>query len=76
MKIPSIISYLLGIISGAASLFFFFYTIRLFFVTRGLTVIHTDGQGAYIGAIAFPILAVAFGIAAWFSLKSARSNSK
>lgn len=76
MKIPSIILYLLGIIAGAVSLFFFFYTIRLFLITRGLTTINTNGQGAYIGAIAFPILAVAFGIATWFSLKSAWSKSK
>lgn len=76
MKIPSIILYLLGIISGAVSLFFFFYTIRLFLVTRGLTVISTGEQGAYIGAIAFPILAIGFGFIAWISIKSARSTKK
>ncbi len=76
MKIPSIILYCLGIISGAVSLFFFFYTIRLFLVTRGLTTINTGGQGAYIGAIAFPILAVTFGVVTWFSLKSARNKSE
>lgn len=76
MKTSSVISYLFGIISGAVSLFFLFYTIRLFIVTRGLTVINTGGQGAYIGAIVFPILAVIFGVATWFFLKSARSKSK
>jgi hypothetical protein len=76
MKIPTIILYLLGIISGAVSLFFFFYTIRLFLVTRGLTLISTGGQGAYIGAIAFPILAIGFGFIAWISIKSARSTKK
>jgi len=74
MKIFTVVLYFLGIISGLASLFFFFYTIRLFLVTRGLTVISTNGQGAYIGAIAFPVLAVTFGIATWFSIKSARSK--
>lgn len=76
MKTPSIILYFLGIISGALSLFSLFYTVRLFLVTRGLTVLNTGGQGAYIGAIAFPILALIFGFATWVFLKSARNKSK
>ncbi len=43
------------------SLFFVFYTVRLLYVTNGLTTIRAGGNGTYIGAVAFPLLAIFFG---------------
>ena len=57
---------LLALILGLVSAFFVFYTIRLFVVTRGLQGVRAGGQGAYIGAVVFPILAIASG---WFALR-------
>ena len=58
-----------GIATGLLSLFFVFYTARLLFVTRGLTAIRAGGQGAYIGAIVFPLLAILLGWSAWRLLR-------
>jgi len=44
--------------------FFVFYTIRLLAVTGFLMHTRAGGQGAYIGAVVFPLLAIAFGLAA------------
>jgi hypothetical protein len=54
------------------SAFFVFYTARLLYVTRALTAIRVGGQGAYIGAIVFPLLAVLCGWGAWRCLQAAR----
>ena len=40
------------------------YTVRLLVVTGFLQQTRPGGQGAYIGAVAFPILALLFGWAA------------
>ena len=53
----------------ALSAFFFFYTVRLLTVTNGLADTRPGGQGAYIGAIVFPLLAVLF---AWVGVRSWR----
>jgi hypothetical protein len=50
-----------GVVLGLLSLFFVFYSVRLLYVTRGLTAIRAGGQGAYIGAVVFPLLAILFG---------------
>lgn len=50
----------LGCISG----FFVFYAVRLLAVTGFLQHTRPGGQGAYIGAVAFPLLALGFGWAA------------
>jgi hypothetical protein len=47
------------------SAFFVFYTARLLYVTHGLTAIRAGGQGAYVGAVVFPLLAILFGWGAW-----------
>jgi H+/Cl- antiporter ClcA len=60
---------LLAIIAGLFSVFFVFYTIRLLIVTSGLQEIRPAGQGAYIGAVIFPILAIALG---WASIRAWR----
>ena len=56
---------LLALIIGFVSLFFVFYTIRLYTVTRGLQAVRTSGHGAYVGAVVFPVLAIALGALAW-----------
>jgi hypothetical protein len=63
---------LLALILGIIGAFFIFYTIRLLVITHGLTVIQSGGQGTYIGAVAFPLLALGFGFGAWRLLKAAR----
>jgi hypothetical protein len=50
---------------GLLSAFFVFYTVRLLYVTHGLRTIRAGGQGAYIGAIVFPVLALLLGWGAW-----------
>ena len=51
---------------GAISAFFVFYTIRLLVVTHFLQQTRAGGQGAYVGAVVFPILAILF---AWGSVR-------
>ncbi len=59
-KRPSFAARAVGVILGLISLFFLFYTVRLLWVTHGLTAVRSDGKGAYIGAVAFPLLAALF----------------
>jgi hypothetical protein len=56
---------IIGTILALLSLFFVFYTARLLYVTRGLTAIRVGGQGAYVGALVFPLLAILFAWGAW-----------
>ena len=62
----------------ALSAFFIFYTVRLYVVTRGLVHTRPGGQGAYVGAVVFPLLALVFawaGARAWVRVPgSARRN--
>jgi hypothetical protein len=55
-----------AVIFGLLSAFFIFYTVRLFAVTGFLQRIRPGGQGAYIGAIVFPVLAIALG---WLAVR-------
>ena len=64
-----------AILLALVSAFFVFYTARLLYVTHGLTSTRAGGQGAYIGAIAFPILALLFGWGAWRSVRIVRRSS-
>lgn len=57
---------ILAIVLGAVSGFFIFYEARLLVVTGFLQQVRTSGQGAYIGAVAFPVLAIVFG---WGSMR-------
>jgi hypothetical protein len=61
-----------AVLLGLLSLFLIFYTVRLLVVTRGLTAIRSGGRGAYIGAVVFPVLGLAFGWVAWRLLRSRR----
>jgi hypothetical protein len=55
---------IIAVAFGCVSAFFVFYTGRLLVVTRFLQGVRSTGHGAYIGAVAFPVIAVAFGWAA------------
>jgi hypothetical protein len=59
---------LLALFSG----FFIFYTARLLYVTRGLRATRAGGQGAYVGAIVFPLLALLLGWGAWRCVSALR----
>jgi hypothetical protein len=65
-----LISMIFGIVFALLSVFFVFYTVRLLYVTHGLTAIRPGGQGAYAGALVFPLLAIVFGWGAWKLLRS------
>jgi len=65
----------LGVFLGLFSIFFVFYTVRLLYVTNGLTAIRSGGNGAYIGAIAFPILALSFGFGSWRCFAKTRQTN-
>ena len=54
----------LAVVLGLISAFFVFYTVRLLAVTGFLLHTRAGGQGAFIGAIAFPVLAIVFGLGA------------
>ena len=62
----------LAVIAGFISAFFVFYTIRLLVVTAFLTRTRVGGGGAFVGAIAFPVLALLFG---WFAVRIWRGPS-
>ena len=55
--------------AGLICIFFVFYTIRLLVVTAFLTRTRAGGGGAFIGAIAFPVLAFFFG---WLAVRAWR----
>lgn len=54
------------------SAFFVFYTARLIYVTRGLSATRAGGQGTYVGAVVFPVLAVVLGWGAWRCARAVR----
>jgi hypothetical protein len=51
----------IAVVLAAVSAFFVFYTIRLLVVTHLLQQTRAGGGGAYIGAVVFPVLAIASG---------------
>ena len=55
----------LAIVAAALSAFFLFYTVRLLAVTSFLQETRPGGGGAYVGAVVFPLLALAFGWASY-----------
>ncbi|MFI5279713.1 MAG: hypothetical protein ACHQU1_04395 [Gemmatimonadales bacterium] len=56
-----ILTRILAVAAGAISAFFVFYTARLLVVTHLLQQTRAGGQGAFIGAVVFPVLALSFG---------------
>lgn len=51
----------IAFVSALVSLFFVFYFVRLLVVTHFLRQVRAGGNGAYVGAVAFPLIAIAFG---------------
>ena len=47
--------------AGLVSLFFAFWFVRLLVVTGFLQHLRPGGGGAYVGAVVFPLVAIAFG---------------
>ena len=72
-QLSSLIFLVAGIALGLLCAFFLFYFIRLLYVTRGLTVLRSGGQGAYVGAVMFPLLAVLFGWGSYRYFRGLRS---
>ena len=54
----------LAVVFALLGAFFLYYTARLLIVTGFLRHIRVGGQGAYVGAVAFPLLALGLGWAA------------
>jgi len=55
---------IIAVALGLVSAFFVFYTVRLLVVTGFLQHTRAGGQGAYVGAVVFPLLALGL---AWAS---------
>ena len=66
----------LAVIMGLISLFFVFYEARLLYVTHLLTAVRAGGNGTYIGAVAFPLLAFVFGYGTWRLMRSTRNRNQ
>jgi hypothetical protein len=58
---------------GLVSAFFVFYTARLLVVTGFLQHTRAGGQGAYVGAVVFPVLAV---LLAWAGYRAWRRGAR
>ena len=67
---------ILAVAAGAVSAFFIFYTARLLAVTQFLQHTRAGGQGAFIGAVAFPVLAIACGWASWRLWRAGRAPER
>lgn len=61
----------LAFVAAALSAFFLFYTVRLLAITDFLQRTRPGGGGAYVGAIVFPLLALAFAWAAYRAWRGA-----
>jgi hypothetical protein len=64
----------LGIFLAVLSVFFFFYTGRLLYVTKFFSTIRPGGQGAYVGAIAFPLIGLLTGWGAWRCFRATKKS--
>ncbi|HEY0428012.1 MAG TPA: hypothetical protein VGC76_09540 [Pyrinomonadaceae bacterium] len=75
MQIKTIILILAGIAFALPSLFFGYYTARLLYLnlTSADAAAHRSG-GMLIGAIAFPLATIIFGIISWLCFRSARRS--
>lgn len=66
----------LAIVAACCSAFFIYYTIRLLAVTGFLARTRPGGGGAYVGAVIFPLLALAFAWAAWRAWEVSRATDR
>ncbi len=70
--VKTLVYYIGALLFVLLSAFFIFYTVRLLYVTRGLTSIRVGGKGAYVGALVFPLSALLFAWATCRCIKAAR----
>jgi hypothetical protein len=52
---------IVAVVAGLVTLFFAFWFVRLLVVTGFLRQLRPRGEGAYAGAVVFPVLAVVLG---------------
>lgn len=71
-SVPRLLFSMAALLLTLASAFFVFYEARLLVVTQNLRAIRPGGQGAYLGAVVFPLLALGFGWGAWRCWQRAR----
>ena len=69
LRSQRLLLYTLGALFAGLSVFFLYYTGRLLYVTRGLQATRPGGQGAFIGAIVFPALAIGCAWVSWRCVK-------
>lgn len=64
-----------GVAFAAPCLFFLYYTARLLYINLTMedAAAHRTG-GMLIGAVAFPLAAITFGVISWFCFKRSRSK--
>jgi hypothetical protein len=62
----------LAAVAALVSAFFVFYSVRLLVVTGFLLHVRAGGAGAYVGAVAFPLIAAGF---AWATVRLWGSRS-
>lgn len=78
MAIPAknFIYLLAAVIFALPSLFFTYYTVRLLYLNMTMedAAAHRTG-GMLIGAIAFPLAAIIFGLISWFCFRKSRRGS-
>ena len=64
----------IGTLTALPCLFFVYYTVRLIYVNMAMSAdeaaSHRTG-GMLIGAIAFPVAAIIFGLISWFCFRKA-----
>jgi hypothetical protein len=69
---------IVGLLFAAPSLFFIYYTVRLIYVNLAMSpdeaAAHRTG-GMLIGAIAFPVAAIIFGLISWFCFRRGLKHS-
>ena len=63
---------IVGALFAFISAFFVFYTVRLLYVTQGLQATRAGGQGAYVGAVVFPLLAAGCAWVSWRNFSRVR----
>jgi hypothetical protein len=69
LRSQRLLLYTLGLLFAFLAAFFLYYTVRLLTVTRGLQATRPGGQGAFVGAIVFPALAIGCAWVSWRCVK-------
>jgi hypothetical protein len=69
LRSQRLLLYTLSVLFAFLSVFFLYYTGRLLYVTRALQATRPSGQGAFIGALVFPALAIGCAWVSWRCLK-------